>query len=80
MAIGDSLWEDMHNYVSFLLDQESVEDILKTLVFPNSVTQSQVPIMVATSLLEGNLGNILKAILIEILVKTRVMEHIQIGT
>ena len=79
MAIGDWNWEDMNHHSSFLLDWERVENKFHKLVFSNTISQSLDPIMPSWSLSKENLGNILKTILIDILVKPWVVESVQIN-
>lgn len=75
MADGDQPWEDMHHHLHFLPYEERVENILQNLFYSDTVSQPMYPIMTTSSLSEGNLGNILKTISIDISVKLGLMEN-----
>ena len=79
MALTKHPWEDIHHRSSFLPDQERVEKQIQVLSSTHIIdTPSVSPISQPTSS-KGNLGNISKAISIDISVKLGVMEHNQIG-
>ena len=78
MALTERPWEDLHHQSSFLPDKERVANQLRNL--KNHVDTTESTPNSQNPLSEGNLGNMSKTISIDISIKARVVEHIQIGT
>jgi len=78
MSVDDLPWKDGHHRSSFFLDIQNMEDHLPSMVPPDVTSSPQTPILTHHVMSESNMGNITKTRVVDISVKTGIVENIHI--
>ena len=79
MSLDEMPWKYHHHRSSFLLNYHMVEDHFETIVSFYIVTTPQSPVLIHNVNSEGNMSNITNTVLVDIPVKSGVVENIYVG-
>jgi hypothetical protein len=79
LSIEEAQWDDNHHHSSFLPSLDEIEKDVSSIFPINIIDSPQSLILTQDTISEGNLGNILHRITVDISTKEGIVENIQLG-